>query len=52
MVLALAICETCPPSEIDVVIPVLFNIFDERSTLMELVRAVIDREIQNTSTLE
>lgn len=49
MILALAICEICPPQEIDIVIPVLFNIFDERSTLMELLRTVIDREVASTT---
>ncbi|EIN11059.1 hypothetical protein PUNSTDRAFT_51619 [Punctularia strigosozonata HHB-11173 SS5] len=48
LVLALAICETCPASEVDIVIPVLFNLFDTRSSLMRLLKAMIDREVART----
>ncbi|KAL4251095.1 Ras-GAP domain-containing protein [Abortiporus biennis] len=48
--LALAICEVCPPSEVDEVISVLLNIFDTRSSLMNLLKAVIDREVSRTDS--
>ncbi|KAI0065862.1 hypothetical protein BV25DRAFT_1988944 [Artomyces pyxidatus] len=46
--LALAICETCPTSEVDIIIPVLLNIFDTRESLMNLMKTLIDREVQRT----
>lgn len=51
MVLVLAICETCPPGEIDQVIPVLLNIFDTRVSLMNLMKTLVDREIARTGML-
>lgn len=46
--LALAVCETCPPAEVDIVIPVLFNLFDTRASLMRLLKTMIDREVAHT----
>jgi hypothetical protein len=48
MVLALAMCETCPPSEVEVMISVLLNLFDARPSLMNLLKLMIDREIAHT----
>jgi hypothetical protein len=50
MVLALAICETCPPAEMDITISALLNIFDTRNSLMSLIKLLIDREISVTET--
>lgn len=47
-VLAVAMCETCPASDTDVLIPVLFNLFDTRASLMSLLKTLIDREIAQT----
>jgi len=49
MVLAMVICECCPPSEVDMMISVLMNIFDTRASLMALLKTMIDREIAHTS---
>jgi hypothetical protein len=48
MVLAMAICETCPPSDVDHMISVLIKVFDTRSSLMHLLKLMIDREISHT----
>jgi hypothetical protein len=48
MVLAMAICETCPPAEVDIMISVLLNLFDTRTSLVNLLKLMIDREISHT----
>lgn len=48
MALALAICEICPPNEVDAMNAVLLNLFDTRSSLMNLLKTMIDLEIQKT----
>ncbi|KAI0089247.1 hypothetical protein BDY19DRAFT_1089227 [Irpex rosettiformis] len=46
--LALAMCSVCPPSEVDQMINVLLNMFDTRSSLMSLLKSMINREIRDT----
>ncbi|KAJ3936091.1 MAG: hypothetical protein NXY57DRAFT_886591 [Lentinula lateritia] len=48
MTLVLAVCETCPPGEVDSMIAVLLNLFDSRASLMKLIKAMIDREVART----
>ncbi|KAF5371189.1 hypothetical protein D9758_004214 [Tetrapyrgos nigripes] len=48
MTLVVAICETCPPTEVDGMINVLLNLFDTRASLMKLIKIMIDREVANT----
>jgi hypothetical protein len=48
MVLAMTICEICPPSEVEVIIEVLFDIFDTRKSLLALLKLMIEREISQT----
>ena len=45
MLLALAVCETCPVNEVDTMLPVMVNIFDTRSSLLTLLRGLIDKEV-------
>ncbi|KAI0265102.1 hypothetical protein BC834DRAFT_880157 [Gloeopeniophorella convolvens] len=48
--LALAICEVCPGSEVDIIIPVLLNIIDSRETLISLMKTLVDREVARTES--
>jgi hypothetical protein len=48
MLLALAICEICPSSDVDVIISVLMNLYDTRTSLVNLLKSMIDREIAHT----
>ncbi|KAI8982739.1 hypothetical protein BD414DRAFT_515918 [Trametes punicea] len=50
LALALAICEICPPNEVDSMNAVLLNLFDTRSSLMNLLKMMIDIEIQKTDS--
>jgi hypothetical protein len=52
MTLVVAICETCPPTEVDGMINVLLNLFDTRASLMKLIKIMIDREVANTGALK
>ena len=51
MVLVLAICETCPPGEVDVIVPVILNLFDSRASLLALLKLLVEREVKTTSKL-
>jgi neurofibromin 1 len=50
MLLALAICETCPVSEMEVMMPVMINIFDTKGSLLALLKATIDKEVSRSGT--
>jgi len=45
MVLALTICDICPPSEVDMMISVLLNVFNTRASLLSLMKAMIEKEV-------
>lgn len=51
MELASIICEVCPPADVDLMISVLLNLFDNRTSLMKLMAVMIDQEIERTGTL-
>ncbi|KAJ7055100.1 hypothetical protein C8F01DRAFT_470816 [Mycena amicta] len=48
MVLVMAICETCPQSEVEIMVSVMLNLFDTRSSLMALLKYMIEREVAST----
>lgn len=49
--LAVAICETCPTEEADFIIPIMLNLFDTRTSLLALLKMLIDREIAKAGEL-
>ena len=46
---ALAICESCPPKEVDEVSLLLFRVFETRGTLLGLLKVLVEREVTQTS---
>ncbi|KAH8096624.1 hypothetical protein BXZ70DRAFT_945419 [Cristinia sonorae] len=48
--LVLAICEVCPANEVNQIISVLLNVFDTRSSLMNLMKAMVDKEISRAES--
>ncbi|KAF7329572.1 Ras-GAP domain-containing protein [Mycena kentingensis (nom. inval.)] len=48
MVLVMAIAETCPQNEIDMMVSVMLNLFDTRTSLMSLLKYMIQREVEQT----
>lgn len=49
LTLALVVCEICPANEVDTVIPIFLNLFDNRASITTLLKAVIEQEIRSTS---
>ncbi|KAG8732817.1 Ras GTPase activating protein ira2 [Ceratobasidium sp. 423] len=49
IMIAMAMCNVCPSGEIDNLIHVILNIFDTRKSLLRLLKALIDREVAQTS---
>ncbi|KAF5334397.1 hypothetical protein D9611_013526 [Ephemerocybe angulata] len=52
MVLAMTMCEICPPSEVEAIIPVLLSVFDTRESMLALLKLMIEREISQTAETE
>ncbi|KAF8806096.1 hypothetical protein BYT27DRAFT_7141632 [Phlegmacium glaucopus] len=48
MVLAITICEVCPPAEVELMISVLLNVFNSRESLLNLIKLMIEREVAQT----
>ncbi|KAH7098759.1 hypothetical protein BKA62DRAFT_711739 [Auriculariales sp. MPI-PUGE-AT-0066] len=48
--LALAVCEICPANEVEILIPILLNVFDTRESLVRLMKTAIDKEISRTDS--
>ncbi|KAJ1309139.1 hypothetical protein OPQ81_004812 [Rhizoctonia solani] len=49
IMIAMAMCNVCPSHETDNLIHVILNIFDTRKSLLRLLKALIDREVAQTS---
>lgn len=49
IMIAMAMCNVCPSHEIENLIHVILNIFDTRKSLMRLLKALIAREVAQTS---
>ncbi len=50
LALALAVCESCPPNEVDEMSSLLFRTFEASSSLLKLLEVLIEREVSQTST--
>jgi hypothetical protein len=46
------ICEICPPNDVDIMISVLLNIFNNRGSLLSLIKLIIEREVSGTGTFD
>jgi len=46
---ALAICDVCPPTEVDEMSLLLFRVFEARCTLLGLLKVLVEREVMQTS---
>lgn len=44
-----ALVEACPPSEVDEISLLLFRVFEEKGTLLALLRVLVEREVTLTS---
>ena len=49
LALAVAICEACPPNEIDEMSLLLFRVFEAKGTCLSLVKMLAEREVALTS---
>lgn len=47
---AVAICEACPPAELDEMASMLFRALEARGSLIGLIKVLIEREVSQTST--
>lgn len=46
----MTMCEICPPSEVDTIIPVLLSIFETRESMLTLLKLMIEREVAQTGS--
>lgn len=51
LMLAVAICETCPADEADFIVPIMLNLFDTRTSLLGLLKMLVDREVTKAGAL-
>lgn len=49
--LAVAICEVCPPGEVDEISTMLFRVFEAKGLCLAFMKTLVEREIALTSTL-
>lgn len=50
IMIAMAMCNVCPAHELENLIHVILNIFDTRKSLLRLLKALIDREVAQTTS--
>ncbi|KAG8696350.1 Ras GTPase activating protein ira2 [Ceratobasidium sp. 394] len=50
IMIAMAMCNVCPAHEIENLIHVILNIFDTRKSLIRLLKALIEREVAQTTS--
>lgn len=49
LALAVAICETCPPNELDEISTLLFRVFESKGNLLSLMKVLVEREVALTN---
>lgn len=49
LALVLALCEACPPSEVDELTLLLFRVFEAKGTLLSLMKVLVEREVAQTN---
>ena len=49
LTLAVAVCETCPPSEIDEMSMLLFRVFEAKGSILGLLKVLTEREVAMTN---
>lgn len=49
LALAVAICEACPPNELDEISSLLFRVFESKGNLLSLMKVLIERDVALTS---
>jgi neurofibromin 1 len=49
LALSIAVCEACPSSEADELLPVIFKIFESNGSILNLMKGLIEREVAQTS---
>ncbi|KAG8749958.1 Ras GTPase activating protein ira2, partial [Ceratobasidium sp. 428] len=50
IMIAMAMCNVCPAHEIENLIHVILNIFDTRKSLLRLLKALVEREVAQTTS--
>jgi neurofibromin 1 len=50
-ILALAICEACPPGEVDELSLLMFRVFEGSGNLLGLLKLLVEKEVEHTSEL-
>ncbi|WOO81456.1 Neurofibromin [Vanrija pseudolonga] len=49
LALAMAMCDVCPPGEVDEVSLMLFRVFEAKGSLLSLMKLLIEREVSQTN---
>lgn len=49
LALVMALCESCPPSEVDELTLLLYRVFEAKGTLLSLMKLLVEREVAQTN---